>query len=180
MYACNSSMPNNSGFYSADGDFLIVPQTGELFITTELGKLTVKPKEISVIPRGLRFRVDVKEGEDNRGYICEVFGGHFTLPELGVIGTNGLANARDFEVPVAAYENVDKEGEYIVTSKYSGKFFQTVQKNSIFNTVAWHGNYVPYKYNLDKFNTIGTISYDHPDPSIFTVLTCPTNEPGYF
>jgi len=172
-------MTADSGFFNSDGDFLIVPQTGELFITTEMGKLSVKQKEICVIPRGIRFRVDVsEEGVNHRGYMCEVFGGHFSLPELGVIGTNGLANPRDFEIPVAAFENVDKEGEYHIYQKYSGSFFKATQKNSIFNTIAWHGNYYPFKYDLNKFNTMGTISYDHPDPSIFTVLTCPTNEPG--
>lgn len=176
MYSCNTSMDENSAFYSADGDFLIVPQHGELFITTELGRLNVRPKEIVVIPRGLRFRVDV-EGE-SRGYICELFKGHFNLPDLGPIGSNGLASARDFEVPVAWYE--DKDCEFKVVSKFGGKFFYTTYKHSIFNTVAWWGNYVPYKYDLDKFNTIGTISYDHPDPSIFTVLTATSDEPGYF
>ena len=174
MYSCNVSMKENSAFYSADGDFLIVPQLGELFITTELGKLTVKGKEIAVIPRGLRFRVDVT-GEC-RGYICEIFKSHFTLPELGVIGSNGLANARDFEVPVAWYEDKDCDFEMIV--KFQGKFFSCSYDYSIFNVVAWWGNYVPFKYNLDNFNTIGTISYDHPDPSIFTVLSAPSDEPG--
>lgn len=176
MYACNTSMNSNHAFYSSDGDMLIVPQTGELFIFTENGKLNVKPKEIIVIPRGIRFRVDVKEGENNRGYICEVYGGHFALPELGPIGANGLANPRDFEIPVAAFEN--KEGEYTIINKYQGKFFSTKQNNSVFNVVAWDGNYYPFKYDLNKYNTMGTISFDHPDPSIFTVLTCPTNEPG--
>jgi len=176
LYSCNSSMEENSAFYSADGDLLVVPQHGELFITTELGKINVKPKEIVVLPRGLRFKVDVTE--ESRGYICEIYKGHFTLPDLGPIGSNGLANARDFEVPVAWYEDKDCE-EFKVISKFSGKFFYTTYTHSIFNTVAWWGNYVPYKYELDKFNTIGSISFDHPDPSIFTVLTCPSDEAGY-
>jgi homogentisate 1,2-dioxygenase len=174
MYSCNTSMADNTAFYSADGDFLIVPQLGELLITTELGKLTLKSKEIGVIPRGLRYRVDVKE--NCRGYICEIFKGHFTLPDLGPIGSNGLANARDFEIPVATYE--DKDCEFTVISKFGGEFFSCKYDYSIFNTVAWWGNYVPFKYDLGKFNTIGTISFDHPDPSIFTVLTAPSDEQG--
>ena len=169
-------MKENSAFYNADGDFLIVPESGVLKITTEMGILYLYQKEIGVIPRGLRFRVDV-DG-NSRGYICEIFKSHFTLPELGVIGSNGLANARDFEIPVAWYE--DKDCDFQVISKYQGKFFSCDYKFSIFNTVAWWGNYVPFKYNLDKFNTIGTISFDHPDPSIFTVLTAPSDEHGYY
>jgi homogentisate 1,2-dioxygenase len=174
MYSCNTSMDENTAFYNSDGDLLIVPQQGELIITTELGKMSVNTKDIAIIPRGLRFRVEVK-GE-SRGYICELFKGHFSLPELGPIGSNGLANARDFEVPVAWYE--DRDCEFTIISKFQGKFFYCVQDSSVFNTVAWWGNYVPYKYNLDKFNTMGTVSFDHPDPSIFTVLTAASDEPG--
>jgi homogentisate 1,2-dioxygenase len=176
MYSCNTSMKENSAFYSADGDFLIVPQLGKLHITTELGKMVIGSKEIGLIPRGMRFRVDV-QGE-SRGYICEIFKGHFTLPELGPIGSNGLANARDFEVPIAWYE--DKDCDFTLISKFGGEFFSCNYEYSIFNTVAWSGNYVPFKYDLSKFNTIGTISFDHPDPSIFTVLTAPSDEIGYF
>lgn len=168
-------MPENSAFYNSDGDFLIVAQEGVLHITTELGKLNVNPKEICVIPRGIRFRVDVSA--NCRGYISEIFKGHFTLPELGVIGSNGLANPRDFEIPVACFE--DKDCDFTVVNKFHGKFFSCQYKSSVFNTVAWHGNYYPFKYHLDKFNTIGTISFDHPDPSIFTVLTAPSDEKGY-
>lgn len=175
MYSCNTSMPDNSAFYSADGDFLIVPQQGNLSITTELGKINLTPKEIVVIPRGLRFRVDVDS--ECRGYACEIFKGHFILPDLGPIGSNGLAGIRDFQVPTAAYE--DKDVDFNVIVKYHGKFFNASYKYSIFNVVAWWGNYVPYKYNLDNFNTIGSISFDHPDPSIFTVLTAVTDEQGY-
>ena len=175
MYACNSSMNENSAFYSSDGDILIVPQSGTLNIRTELGFLTVSPKEIVVIPRGIRFNVAV-EG-DSRGYFCEIYKGHFVLPELGPIGSNGLAGARDFLIPVAAFE--DKDCEFTVYCKYFGKFFKKQYDHSIFDTVAWYGNYVPFKYNLDNFNTMGTISFDHPDPSIFTVLTAATDEPGY-
>jgi homogentisate 1,2-dioxygenase len=173
-YSCNISMDENSAFYSADGDFLIVPQEGELFIKTELGKLSVKPKEICVIPRGLRFNVAINK--PSRGYICEVFKGHFILPDLGPIGSNSLASPRDFEVPVAYYE--DKDCEFKMYVKYNSQFFTCKYEYSIFNVVAWWGNYVPYKYDLNKYNTIGSISFDHPDPSIFTVLTAGSDEPG--
>ena len=174
MYSCNISMDENSAFYSADGDFLIVPQSGLLTVKTELGILSIAPKEIIVIPRGLRFNVAV-EGE-SRGYFCEIYKGHFLLPELGPIGANGLANARDFLIPVAAYE--DRDIDFTVYCKFSGKFFKKIYSHSIFDCVAWHGNYVPYKYNLDNFCTVGSISFDHPDPSIFTVLTAVSDEPG--
>lgn len=174
MYSCNTSMSQNSAFYSADGDFLIVPQLGELIITTETGKLSVKPKEIAIIPRGMRYRVEV-EG-DSRGYICEIFKGHYVLPDLGVIGSNGLSNPRDFQTPVAWYE--DRECDFTVISKFGGKFFSCKYERSVFDTVAWWGNYVPFKYDLMKYNAIGTITYDHPDPSIFLVLTAPTDEVG--
>jgi homogentisate 1,2-dioxygenase len=174
MYSCNTSMKENSAFYNADGDIIIVQQHGELQIITELGKLSIGPKEIACIPRGLRFRVDVNGNA--RGYICELFKGHLNLPELGPIGSNCLANTRDFQVPVAWYE--DRDCEFTVICKFGSKFFSCEYNHSIFNTVAWWGNYVPYKYNLDNFNTIGSISYDHPDPSIFTVLTAPTDEHG--
>jgi homogentisate 1,2-dioxygenase len=174
MFSCNTSMKENSAFYNADGDLLIVQQYGELHITTEMGKLSLKPKDICCIPRGLRFRVDV-DG-NSRGYICELFKGHLALPELGPIGSNCLANVRDFQVPVAWYE--DKDCDFTVICKFGSKFFSSTYKHSIFNVVAWWGNYVPYKYNLDNFNTIGSISFDHPDPSIFTVLTAASDEPG--
>ena len=174
MYACNTSMKENTAFYNADGDMLIVQQEGVLNITTELGKMNLRPKEIAVIPRGMRFRVDVSGNA--RGYICELFKGHLALPELSVIGSNCLANARDFQIPVAWYE--DKDCDFTVISKFGSKFFSCDYKYSIFNTVAWWGNYVPYKYNLENFNTLGSISFDHPDPSIFTVLTSGTDEPG--
>ncbi len=174
MYSCNTSMDENSAFYSSDGDFLIVPQTGTLTIRTEMGILKVSPHEIVVLPRGIRFNIAV-EG-NSRGYFCEIYKGHFVLPELGPIGANGLANARDFLVPVAAYE--DREVDFTVICKFQGKFFKKHYNHSVFDCVAWHGNYVPFKYNLDNFNTIGTISFDHPDPSIFTVMTVATDEPG--
>lgn len=173
MYSCNVSMNENSAFYSADGDFLIVPQVGVLDITTELGKLKVSPWEIVVIPRGIKFNVKVT-GE-SRGYFNEIYRGHYRPIERGPIGSNGLANERDFYAPVAWYE--DRECDFTVITKFMGKFFSSKYDRSVFDTVAWHGNYVPYKYNLKRYNTIGTITYDHPDPSIFTVLSASTDDP---
>lgn len=172
-YSCNVSMDHKS-FYNSDGDFLIVPQHGSLHITTEHGIIDVDPCEIVVIQRGIKFSVDVSG--PSRGYILEVISGHFELPELGPIGANGLANARDFETPVAAFE--DKEEPYVIVNKFLGTLFRADMNFSPYNVVAWHGNYAPYKYDLRKFNTINTVSFDHPDPSIFTVLTCPSDVPG--
>ncbi|CAD5207155.1 unnamed protein product [Bursaphelenchus okinawaensis] len=174
MYSCNTSMDNQC-FYNSDGDFLIVPQEGDLRITTEFGRLLVKPLEICVIPQGIRFRVDVNG--DTRGYILEAYGTHFQLPDLGPIGANGLANPRDFEVPTAWYEDVDNT-QYEIINKYQGAFFSASQEHSPFDVVGWHGNYTPYKYDLTKFMVINTVSFDHCDPSIFTVLTAPSVRPG--
>ncbi len=173
MYACNVSM-GDVAFYNSDGDFLIVPQEGALSLQTEMGKLHVKPREIVVIPRGIRFRVEV-EGP-SRGYILEVFQGHFQLPDLGPIGANGLANARDFLYPVASYEDVERP--FKVFAKFGGKIFSSDLGHSPFDVVAWHGNYSPYKYDLERYNTMNSVSFDHPDPSIYTVLTVPSDTPG--
>eukprot|EP01100_Stratorugosa_tubuloviscum_P004646 TRINITY_DN2168_c0_g3_i1.p1 TRINITY_DN2168_c0_g3~~TRINITY_DN2168_c0_g3_i1.p1 ORF type:complete len:435 (-),score=215.81 TRINITY_DN2168_c0_g3_i1:121-1425(-) len=173
VYCCNDSMTNRA-FYNSDGDFLIVPQEGTLDIRTEFGMLEVAPGEICVIQRGIHFSVAV-EGK-TRGYILEIFQGHFQIPDLGPIGANGLANPRDFLTPVAAFEN--NEFEYIVTNKFIGNLFACKRRGSPFNVVAWHGNYAPYKYDLSLFCTVNTVSFDHLDPSIFTVLTCQTLEPG--
>lgn len=173
IYSCNSSMGNRA-FYNADGDFLIVPQVGELRIKTEFGKMCVQPNEICVIQQGMRFCVEVSE--DSRGYVLEVFGQHFVLPDLGPIGANGLANPRDFLTPLACYEDLDSTHEII--SKYQGKLFVCQQDHSPFDVVAWHGNYTPYKYDLANFNVINSVSFDHCDPSIFTVLTCQSEKKG--
>lgn len=145
-----------------------------LHIKTEMGLLNVKPREIVVIPRGVRFSVDV-DGP-TRGYICEVFQNSFVIPDLGPIGANGLANPRDFLSPVAYYE--DLEEEHVLVNKFGGKLFQGRMLHSPFDVVAWHGNYNPYKYNLDDFVTMNSVSVDHPDPSIYTVITCPSGTPG--
>jgi len=174
VYTANTSMKEKC-FYNSDGDFLIVPQQGRLDIQTEFGWLEVSPGEICVIQRGIKFLVRVPDGP-SRGYILEVFGGHFQIPDLGPIGANGLANPRDFLSPVAAFEEV--EVKFSIFCKFQGKLFSAVTGRSPFDVVAWHGNYCPYKYDLALFNTVNSVSYDHLDPSIFTVLTCPSAEPG--
>ena len=176
IFACGKDMDARSAFYSADGDFLIVLQHGVLDIQTELGRLLIRPGEICVIPRGIRYRVTLPEGPV-RGYILELYQNHFHLPELGPIGSNCLANSRDFQAPVACFEE-DTDNEFTLLSKFGGHLFAATQRHSPFDVVAWHGNYYPYKYDLGRFNTIGSISYDHPDPSIFTVLTAQSERPG--
>lgn len=174
LYLANRSMQDRF-FYNADGEMLIVPQQGRLLIATEMGRLTVEPQEIVVIPRGVRFRVELPDGEA-RGYICENYGALFKLPDLGVIGSNGLANPRDFLTPVASYE--DREGSFELVARFQGNLWRAEMDHSPLDVVAWHGNYAPYKYDLRHFNTIGSISFDHPDPSIFLVLQSPSDTPG--
>merc|ERR1719277_729183 len=152
---------HDRAMYNADGDFLIVPQQGSLLITTEFGRMKVDPLEICVIQAGQRFSVHV-EGP-SRGYILEVYDAHFKLPDLGPIGANGLANPRDFQQPVAWYEDRDVTN-YQIISKYQGALFVAEQDHSPFDVVAWHGNYTPYKYNLTNFMTINAVSFDHADP----------------
>lgn len=176
IFAAGKDMDERTAFYTADGDFLIVPQHGVLDIQTELGRLLVRPNEICVIPRGIRYRVTLPEGPV-RGYILELYQGHFHLPELGPIGSNCLANARDFQAPIASFEE-DTSNTYTLLSKFAGHLYAATQTHSPFDVVAWHGTYYPYKYDLGRFNTIGSISYDHPDPSIFTVLTAQSDHPG--
>ncbi|MBI4041348.1 MAG: homogentisate 1,2-dioxygenase [Deltaproteobacteria bacterium] len=174
IYCVTRSMKKTC-FYNADGDFLIVPQEGVLLLRTEFGVLEVGPGEIAVISRGMKFLVELKDSKA-RGYICENYGAHFTLPELGPIGANGLANPRDFLTPIASYS--DKPEKWDVLCKFQGVLWQTTLDHDPFDVVAWHGNYVPYKYNLKYFQTMNTVSFDHGDPSIFTVLTSPSSEPG--
>ncbi|KAI8848981.1 Homogentisate 1,2-dioxygenase [Chytridium lagenaria] len=168
---------DRQAFYNSDGDFLIVPQQGKLHIQTELGILHVEPLEIAVIPRGIRFAVKLPDGL-SRGYILETFDRHWELPDLGPIGANGLANPRDFLYPTAAYEDIDTGAPFTIISKYQSSLFALTQNHSPFDVVAWHGNYAPFKYDLRLFNTINTVSFDHPDPSIFTVLTVKSGNPG--
>ncbi|OIW24540.1 Homogentisate 1,2-dioxygenase [Coniochaeta ligniaria NRRL 30616] len=183
IYSAGRSMSPTSAFYSADGDLLIVPQEGVLDIRTEFGHLLVRPMEIALIPRGVKYQVRLPTGPA-RGYALELYQGHFQLPELGPIGSNGLANARDFQVPVASFDEDhgsvadDGANQYAITAKFNNAFFRTAQAHTPFNVVAWHGNYYPFKYDLVRFNTIGSISFDHPDPSIFTVLSAPSDKVG--
>lgn len=173
VYLATRSMQHRA-FVNADGELLLVPQQGTLTIATELGVLSVAPGEIALLPRGLLFKVAV-DGP-SRGYVCENYGAPFRLPELGPIGSNGLANARDFEAPHAAFE-ADAAPHEIV-KKFGGALWRAHCAASPFNVVAWHGNLTPTRYDTRRFNTIGSISFDHPDPSIFTVLTSPTDTPG--
>jgi homogentisate 1,2-dioxygenase len=172
-YSFGTSM-KNSAFYNSDGDFLIVPQKGNLYLLTEFGKMVVGQGEMVVIPRGIKFSVEVEE--DVTGWICEVFAGHFELPDLGPIGANGLANPRDFLAPKAFYER--KKEKFSIYNKFLGKFFVSESDHSPFDVVAWHGNYYPFKYDMRNFNVVNSVTYDHMDPSIFTVLTCVSDEPG--
>lgn len=174
LYAANRDMQGRF-FYDADGELLIVPQLGRLHIETELGVLDVEPQEIAVIPRGVRFRVALPDGSA-RGYVCENFGALLRLPDLGPIGSNGLANPRDFLAPNAAFEDV--EGSFELLAKFQGHLWRAPIDHSPLDVVGWHGNYTPYKYDLRRFNTIGSISFDHPDPSIFLVLHSPSDTPG--
>ncbi|NYF36169.1 homogentisate 1,2-dioxygenase [Stenotrophomonas sp. JAI102] len=174
LYAANRDMQGRY-FYDADGELLIVPQLGRLRLLTELGVIEIEPQQIAVIPRGVRFRVELPDG-DARGYVCENFGALLKLPDLGPIGSNGLANPRDFETPHAAFENLD--GAFELIAKFEGQLWRADIDHSPLDVVAWHGNYAPYRYDLRRFNTIGSISHDHPDPSIFLVLHSPSDTPG--
>ena len=170
----NRSMDGRA-FVNADGEMLVVPQQGSLSIVTELGVLDAKPGEIVLLPRGIAF--SVKVDGPARAYVCENHGAPFRLPELGPIGSNGLANPRDFLAPAAAFE--DRQGRpYEIVRKFGGRLWHTRQPRTPFDVVAWHGNLAPLKYDTANFMTIGSISFDHPDPSIFTVLTSPSDTPG--
>ena len=174
VYAANRSMQDRF-FYNADGELLIVPQQGALSLRTEFGVLDIAPGEIAVVPRGVRFAVDL-QADSARGYVCENYGQLLRLPDLGPIGANGLANPRDFLAPIATYE--DREGQFELLAKFAGKLWSAAIDHSPLDVVAWHGNYTPYKYNLAAFNAMNSVSFDHADPSIFTVLTSPSGIPG--
>jgi len=173
VYRANRSMTARY-FSNADGELMIVPQQGVLQLFTELGKLEVRPGEIAVVPRGMKFKVGVQEAV--RGYLCENYGAHFRLPELGPIGSQGLAQKRDFQAPVAAFEKRGGRCELVV--KFLGHLWAAEARHSPLDVVAWHGNGVPYKYDLARFMAVNTVSFDHSDPSIFTVLTSPSGQPG--
>jgi homogentisate 1,2-dioxygenase len=174
LYAANRSMRDRY-FVDSDGELLLVPELGAVIVHTELGPMRVSPGEIAVVPRGIRFRVELTDAFA-RGYVCENFGANFTLPERGPIGANGLANERDFLSPHAAFE--ERSHTVQVVNKFGGNLWAADYDHSPLDVVAWHGNYAPYKYDTANYMVIGTISHDHPDPSIFTVLTSPTDAPG--
>lgn len=174
LYVANRSMTTRA-FYDADGELLIVPQQGRLALITELGRMLVDPLEIAVIPRGVRFRVELPDGPA-RGYVCENFGAAFRLPDLGPIGSEGLACQRDFQTPVAWYE--DRSEPHELVAKFGGALWGARMGHSPFDVVAWRGNHVPYKYDLRRFNTINSVSFDHPDPSIYLVLQSISDTPG--
>ncbi len=174
LFAANRDMQGRF-FYNADAEMLILPQQGRLRLATELGLIDLEPCEIAVVPRGVRFRVELLDGPA-RGYALENYGAPLRLPELGPIGSNGLANARDFKTPVAWFEDV--EGDFELITKFNGRLWRAAIGHSPLDVVAWHGTHAPCKYDLRDFNAIGSISYDHPDPSIFTVLTSPSDTPG--
>jgi len=174
VYTATASMKNRY-FYNADGEMLFVLQLGSLVFRTEMGVIEAAPGEIVVIPRGIKFAVDIQD-KQARGYICENHGAPFMLPDLGPIGANGLALPRHFHYPVAAYEDI--KGKFSLDCKFNGTLWTADIGHSPLDVVAWHGNYAPYKYNLDHFMTINTVSFDHADPSIFTVLTSPSGTPG--
>ncbi len=174
LYLANRSMENRY-CYNADGELLVVPQQGRVTFHTEFGVIDAAPGEIVVVPRGVKFNVELPDGP-SRGYICENYGAILRLPERGPIGTDGLANERDFLTPVAAFE--DREGPFELYAKFGGRLFVAETDHSPLDVVAWHGNLTPYKYELARFSPIGSVGYDHPDPSIFTVLTSPSDTPG--
>ncbi|OQW75743.1 MAG: homogentisate 1,2-dioxygenase [Proteobacteria bacterium ST_bin13] len=174
LYACDTDMTDRA-FVSGDSELIIVPQQGALTLLTEMGRIDITPGQIALIPRGVRFRVTLPDG-NARGYVAENYGEPFRLPDLGPIGANGLANPRDFETPVAWYE--DDEGDFELVQKFGGSLWTTNLGRSPMDVVAWHGNLAPCRYDLARFNTINTVSFDHPDPSIFTVLTSPSDIAG--
>ena len=174
IYLVTTSM-KDAYFYSADSELLVVPQEGRLRFATELGVIDLEPQEIAIIPRGLLYRVEVLEGPA-RGFICENYGQKFDLPPRGPIGANCMANRRDFKTPIAAFE--DRDAPSTVTIKWCGQFHETMIDHSPLDVVAWHGNYAPCKYDLRTYCPVGAVLFDHPDPSIFTVLTAPSSVKG--
>ncbi|TWS96359.1 homogentisate 1,2-dioxygenase [Reyranella sp. CPCC 100927] len=175
VYRANASMTDRF-FANHDGEMLFVPQTGRLRLASEMGIVEAKPGEIAVLPRGVRCRIDLPDGP-SYGFVGENYGMHLRLPDLGPLGSNGLANPRDFETPVAAYE--DRTGDFEMVVKTGGRLWVCDVDRSPLDVVAWHGTLAPYRYDLARFNTMGTVSYDHPDPSIYTVLTAPSDTPGW-
>ncbi|KIW04855.1 homogentisate 1,2-dioxygenase [Verruconis gallopava] len=175
VYSANESM-GRKAFCNNDGDLLILPQTGRLDVQTELGKMMVRPGELVVIQAGLRFRVSLPDGP-SRGYIQEIFGAHYELPELGPVGSNGLALPRDFEMPVASFD-IDHNYGWEIVYKLAGNLYSCQQNHTPFDVVAWHGNLVPYKYAIEKFINMANVEVDQADPTIYCVLTAKSHTPG--
>ena len=173
VYRANRSMKGRT-FSNADGELMLVPQLGSLLVFSELGRLEIAPGEIALVPRGLKFQV-MLQGKEARGYVCENYGAHFRLPELGPIGAQGLAQKRDFQAPVAAFE---ERGKCELVLKFMGNLWAAEARHSPLDVVAWHGNGAPFKYDLARFMAVNTVTFDHSDPSIFTVLTSPSGTPG--
>lgn len=187
LFSVSKDMPDRTAYSSLDGDCLIIPQAGALDIQTEMGKLLVRQNEIAVIPRGVRYRVTLPTGQA-RGYVCELYQGHFQLPELGVIGSTGLANQRDFQIPTSFYDGslsadgqtaIANDAEWTVISRLNGKLWRCTQDHTPFDVAAWHGTFYPYKYDLARYCVLGNVLFDEHDPSLYTVLTAPSHrEPG--
>lgn len=175
LYAMAESMRDRF-FMNSDGEFLFIPETGTLRLATELGTLTVPPLHIAVIPQGLKFRVEIEGSGSARGYLVENLGSQFRLPELGPIGSNGLAYPEHFETPSAQFE--DREGSARLVNKFDDTLWECALGHSPLDVVGWQGNLAPYRYDTMKFQTVGSITFDHPDPSIFTCLTSPSDTPG--
>ncbi len=174
LYAANADMVDTA-FSNIDGDLLVVPERGRLHVRTELGRLVVEPGEILIMPRGIRFQVLLPDGE-GRGWVGELFDGHFQLPERGPVGANGMADERHFLAPVAEFEDDVRPWRIVV--RQGGQLWEATSPHSPFDVVAWHGSYTPFKYDLMRFNSMGSVSWDHVDPSILTVLTCPADTHG--
>ncbi len=174
VFIANESMKDEY-FYSADSELLVIPQEGKLRFSTELGVMDIQSPEFALIPRGMVFRAAVLDGP-SRGFVCENYGAKFDLPNRGPIGANCLANPRDFKTPVACFEERDVPSRLIV--KWCGGFHACDLDHSPLDIVAWHGNYAPCKYDLSTFSPVGAVLFDHPDPSIFTVLTAPSGFAG--
>lgn len=185
LFSITQSMKPETAFSTIDGDSLIIPQAGTLDIQTELGNLLVRQNEICVIPRGIRYRVSLPAGPC-RGYVCELFQGHFRLPELGPVGSTGLANVRDFQIPTAHFDGSLQNGvaiannrDWTIITRQAGRLWHCLQDHTPFDVAAWHGTNYPYKYDLARFCVLGNLLFDEHDPSLYTVLTAPSyGEPG--
>lgn len=184
LFNVTQDMPARHAFSSLDGELLVVPQSGAIDITTEMGRMVVRQNEIAVIPRNLRHRVTLIDGKPCRGYVCELYQGHFQLPNLGIIGSTGLANVRDFEIPTAYFEGqvVDgkavaatSEGEWTIVSRLDTRRWHCTQSRTPFDVAGWHGTSYPYKYDLAKFCVMGNLLFDEHDPCLFTVLSAPNH-----